>query len=163
MEKARSLPLAKSDSFSASGFSFQEASAMSDPDEPKVGIIFYVEDELVILSVPVSSGEHDGDFINYPRGHSDCWEALGAGRQRSIVHKNSDKSYDYFPRGRCIYSSKEDRYCLYVDKCLLEQPDVIDEIKALLRLPAEKSDVKLDPHYRCAVCNPHYVPDDVGL
>ena len=46
---------------------------MGDPDEPHVGLFFFVDGELVILSTPVSAGENDGDFVNDPRGHPDSW------------------------------------------------------------------------------------------
>jgi hypothetical protein len=136
---------------------------MDNSDQPHVGLFFYVEDELVMLSSPISEGENDGDFINDPRGHSDCWEALRTEPQNSIVYNNRTKSYDFYPRGRCLYRSNDDRYLLYVDRCILTKPDVIDEIKRVLSLPLGKTDVKLDRQYQCAVCNPNYVPDDVGL
>lgn len=138
-------------------------SEMPKNQEPLVGLFFHVDGELVILSTPLSEGENDGDFINDPRGHSDCWEALRTEPENSIVHRNRAQSYDFFPRGRCLYRSKDDRYLLYVDRCILTKPDVIDEIMRLLRLPRERTDVKLDLQYRCAQCNPYYVPDDVGL
>lgn len=136
---------------------------MSEPKEPRVGLFFFVDGELVILSTPVSGGENDGDFINDPRGHSDCWEALAKGADGSIVHRNRAKSYDFYPRGRCLYRSRDDRYLLYVDRCVFKKPDFIDEIVRLLHIPREKTDVKLDLQYQCAACNPDYVPDDVGL
>jgi hypothetical protein len=100
---------------------------MGNSDESHVGLFFYVEDEIVMLSTPMSEGENDGDFINDPRGHSDCWEALAVDPKHSAVRKNGDKSYDFFPRGRCLYRAKDDRYMLYVDRCLVKKSDVIDE------------------------------------
>lgn len=128
-----------------------------------MGLFFYVEGELVILSTPLSEGENDGDFINDPRGHSDCWEALRTEPDNSTVRRNRAKSYDFYPRGRCLYRVRDDRYLLYVDRCILRKADVIEEIIRLFHIPRGKTDVELDLQYQCAACNPHYVPDDVGL
>ena len=72
-------------------------------------------------------------------------------------------SYDYFPRGRVLFTVKEGRYWVYVDRCTHSDPVIIAEIVGEFGLPEEKFEVRLDSHYRCHACNPQYVPDAIGL
>jgi hypothetical protein len=133
--------------------------------EPQVGIIFLVEGELTVQSVPVSKGEDDGHFVNDPRGHEKSWTVIAHELERRWHKPFSNKSYDYYPRGRCLYSKKVSRFLLYVDPCILRAPVMLAEIICKLQIPAEKADVVSDDlHYRCSGCNPRYVPDAlVGL
>jgi hypothetical protein len=128
--------------------------------EPRVGIFFLVDFELIVESVPVSEGKDDGDFVNGPRSHSECWDNEAGEIEKLRAKRVSGKSYDYYPRGRCLYSKKSKRFCLYVDPCIDRYPRVREELLCSFQIPVEKTDVILDdPHYRCSECNPLYVPD----
>jgi hypothetical protein len=136
---------------------------MGGSDEAHVGLFFYVEDELVILSVPVSEGENDGDFVNDRRGHPDSWPSIAKSLEKAGGRTYRSRSYDFYPRGRCVYSSKNDQFFLYADRCILRDPNLVEQLIKNLNLPSERVTTDRDPHYKCAQCNPHYVPDDVGL
>jgi hypothetical protein len=130
------------------------------PLEPRVGIFFLVDGELIVESVPISEGEDDGDFVNDPRSHIECWDSEAGEIEKLPAKWVSGKSYDYYPRGRCLYSKKSKRFCLYVDPCIDRFPRVREELLCSFQIPVEKTDVILDdPHYRCFECNPLYVPD----
>lgn len=128
--------------------------------EPRVGIFFVVDGELILGSMPISGGEDDGDFVNDPRSHHECWNTLARRMETAGAKRFSGKSYDYHPRGRCLYSRKLERFLLYVDPCIVRIPRMVEELMFRLQIPSEKTDVVSDDHhYRCAKCNPRYVPD----
>jgi hypothetical protein len=128
--------------------------------EPRLGIFFLVDGELIVESMPISEGEDDGDFVNDRRSHQESWIPIARELERQRIKRFGGKSYDYYPRGRCLYSKKSKRFCLYVDPCIDRFPRVREELLCRLQIPAEKTDVLLDdPHYRCSKCNPLYVPD----
>lgn len=136
---------------------------MTENQEPLVGLFFCVDGELVILSTPLSEAENDGDFVNDRRGHPDCWPSIAESLEKTSGRTYRDKSYDFYPRGRCVYSSKNDQFFLYADRCILRDPNLVERLIATLNIPKEKVIKDRDFHYKCAVCNPDYVPDDVGL
>jgi hypothetical protein len=136
---------------------------MGDSNEPRVGIFFFVDDELVILSTPLSEGEDDGDFVNDRRGHPECWPSIAQSLEKTEGTGYGNKSYDFYPRGRCVYSSKNDQFFLYADRCILRDTNLVERLITTLNLPQDKVIKDRDFHYKCAQCNPHYVPDDVGL
>ncbi|MGO9569298.1 MAG: hypothetical protein ACLP5H_17315 [Desulfomonilaceae bacterium] len=128
--------------------------------EPQVGIFFLVEGELIVQSVPFSKGEEDVDFVNDARGHEKSWTLIAHEPERKERKPFSNSSYDYHPRGRCLYSKKASRFLLYLDPCMLHTPLMLEEIMCRLQIPAEKTEVLSDDlHYRCSGCNPRYVPD----
>lgn len=119
-----------------------------------------VDGALIVESLPVSDGEDDGDFVNDPRSHHDCWRRIAEKFENEGGIRLSRKSYDYLPRGRCLYSRNTRRFFLYLDLCIVRLQGMREDLLSKLKIPAEKTDVIVDdPHYRCATCNPFYVPD----
>ena len=117
---------------------------------PKVGIFFYVRGEVIADAVLLEDGEPYGDTIGFG-GHFDCWDALVpcADAQRLL----KAHPYDYFPRGRVVFFSREGEYRLYSDQCLSKED--INKIAASFDLQRFK--VAHDEHYRCSQCNPDYL------
>ena len=116
---------------------------------PKVGIIFVVEDDVILFeAVPVAEGEIYGDSVTYPGGHEQFWEHLLATGQVP-----EDQDYINVPRGRVNFSGGQ--YLLLLDRCIRRRPQLVREIRQLLSLPRRKVVISGDDHYRCADCLSH--------
>ena len=104
-----------------------------------VGLFFVVRDKLLLHKVQLEDAEKYGDFLNYPESHFDIWE------------KNYEKLYhvdfDYFPRGRIVYNTKENTFYIYYDKCLEGK---LDEL-------IQDFEGENDFHYQCHKCNKNYI------
>ncbi len=109
-----------------------------------VGIFFVVNKQLLLHSCNLSEAEKYGYFLNYPKSHMEIWN--------KYYHQKYHVDFDYYPRGRIIYNTKEKIYYIYYDKCLE------NDIKNLDIIPTDH-DVKLlkDFHYQCHKCNKNYV------
>ena len=116
------------------------------PTEPRLGIFWLVNGELLTDSLPLSECEDDGDFRNYPASHIDVWTEW-----QRIGKAPSPSEYEEFPRGRVTHNVKADTFALLADKCILKRKDLIARIKRELHLPKQTS-LGTDPHYRCFQC-----------
>lgn len=116
---------------------------------PEVGI-FYVIDGTVyaqsdqIRDLKASQGNYDSDGSHY-----EFWKSM-----RFLMPEMYDIDYDYYPRGRIVYKSEEDKFYIYLDKCITdeERDSIIDEFN----LPRSKVKFEYDEHYQCHECNPDY-------
>jgi hypothetical protein len=111
-----------------------------------VGIIFVIADRVLIESTPISKGEVYGEFVNHARGHEVFWAQLQAD---GLVPEDQD--YITAPRGRAVANRLTGRPSLYLDKCIIQKPALVREIKRRLRLPA-RVEISRDLHYRCEAC-----------
>lgn len=118
-------------------------------ENPELGIVFLVNGELLIASIPVSEGENYGDFKNYPGGHPSYWAEL---QRVGTVCRNSE--YEEHPRGRVVFNRKTGRYSLYLDRCISKNQNVVSRIISKMHLPADTL-MATDPHYRCLECLQH--------
>lgn len=118
---------------------------------PKVGP-FYVIDGAVfsdydeIRDITPINGKSDSD-----NNHYDYYKLL-----RQFMPELKEYDYDYYPRGRVIYDTKNDTYNIFIDKCI-NKNDIIEEIISEYYLPKDK--VKItdnDEHYKCHLCNDNY-------
>jgi hypothetical protein len=137
---------------------------------PRVGIIYVVdpamvdpkrksEPELYMSDVSVREAVSYGDLKTYDRvDHYGYWN--GTLRRMLVRVENGniyrDKDYDFFPRGRVVYDTREDVYYLYLDRCLIKNQHLVNEIIEAMYLPRMKVSVDTDSHYKCRACNPHY-------
>ena len=115
--------------------------------EPCVGIFWSFEGRLIIDSTPLSAAELYGETLTHPAGHIDHWTAL---QQRGAVPR--DVEYEEPPRGRVVYSKRDERFLLWADRCIANRSDLVNEIMGALRLPLDRTSKGLDEHYRCAAC-----------
>ena len=120
---------------------------------PKVGP-FYVIDGIVFADT-----DDVRDVIATPAGfkdsnnsHDKYWRVI-----RKYYPEYRDVDYDYYPRGRVVYNTKDDKYYLYADKCIINNPDWIDAVEDEFSLPHNKVIVSDDDHYQCHECNEDYV------
>lgn len=132
--------------------------------EPQVGIFYFVPSKVNTLS----SGKIEYLSVNKsgvkPNGlglfmsnylHIDYWEEL---MEKYPEYKNL--SFSYLPRGRVIYSEKEERYYIITDKCL-DKKAIINKIAAAFNIAKEEFAVEYEPiHYECYRCNKDLEPED---
>lgn len=118
---------------------------------PEVGP-FYVIDGAVFAD---TESYRDVEEINSNRDsnntHYNYWELL-----QQLYKELREIDYDYYPRGRVVYNSVEDKFYVYLDKCLSGMK-TIRNIISELNLPQRKVVVRSDEHYQCHSCNKNYV------
>jgi hypothetical protein len=121
---------------------------------PLVGIFYVIGVDIYIESTPMIEGEDWGDFKTYPNGHMEYWVVL-----KKRLKLLSCLSYDFYPRGRVSYTKVQDKYMLYLDRCLVKNRQTIRLIKREMCLSNQRVELSTDEHYQCSICNPHYVLD----
>ena len=116
--------------------------------QPQVGIFFVYEGRLLMEGTPVGNAEPYGDFKGHKRGHPDFWQML---QRNDIVPQNVE--YDEVPRGRVGYEVKEQKFLVLMDKCILENQCIVDQIGRDLNLRSSNTaPPRLDSHYKCPGC-----------
>jgi hypothetical protein len=123
---------------------------------PQVGIVYVIDGALYLECTPVAEAEAYGDFQTHPHGHLEWWPRLV--RRLKLL---CPPSYDYYPRGRVNYARSEERYQLYLDRCLLKEPHMVQSILQRMRLANQEVAIVADEHYQCAACNPDYAADEI--
>lgn len=91
-------------------------------------------------------------FKDSNNGHYDYWRSL-----QKYFPEYRKVDYDYYPRGRVVYNTKDDKYYLYADKCILKDQKLIDAIEDELNLPYDKVVAGDDEHYQCHECSEDYI------
>ena len=114
---------------------------------PEVGIFWVFNGKLIYDGLPWTQAEGYADFRNYAASHEEHWTVL---QRHDIVPR--DVEYDEPPRGRIVYRSKERKFYLYADRCILKSKATTDRIISEAKLPRENTVVGSDSHYRCAKC-----------
>jgi len=114
---------------------------------PKVGLFFYVNGEVFTDSVDIERAEVYGDFRIGDSSHYKIWDKK--------YDKIYNKPYDYYPRGRVVFKFKENKYILYIDKCISKKG--IQEIIETFGIENENVEIGTDTHYVCKKCNKHYL------
>ena len=108
------------------------------------GIFFSAGSELLLHLCSFEKASRYGEFLNYPISHDDIWETL--------YQKKYHVDFDYYPRGRIIYSCSDDRYIIYYDKCAKNVALTLKEAFNSCNV-----ELSLDEHYQCHACNVDYV------
>jgi hypothetical protein len=114
--------------------------------EPRLGIFWLLNKELLMVSVELSKSEKYGEYRNCPQSHIDTWEEW-----QRIGKAPLESPYEEYPRGRVTYDRKAKTFMLLADECILKRQELVAKIREELRLPPNVS-VKSDTHYRCFAC-----------
>src|ERR1039458_7536713 len=117
------------------------------PSELRVGIVFLVEDRVLIESTPLSAVEIQSGCQDHGGSHDQFWEELLAKR---VVPLGSE--YDQYPRGRIVYRVTTSRFVAMLDRCIIRREETVTRMIDLLHLPADQVDVNTDSHYVCPDC-----------
>lgn len=97
---------------------------------------------------PVNDAQPYGDFKGHANGHPAFWRSL---QRDDVVPK--DVEYDEVARGRVGFATREHVFHIFMDKCILDNKDMICRIARELNLPSEATaPPRLDSHYRCPGC-----------
>ena len=113
------------------------------PMDGRVGLFFVVEGRIILYDCPLDHATRYGDFLNYPFSHDAVW--------RRLQHARYGVDFDYYPRGRIVYSVPDERYTVYYDRCCQLAARMI-----VRSFPAGSADSAPDEHYQCHGCNPQY-------
>lgn len=114
---------------------------------PTIGLFFHVKGKLLAYKVILEKAEIYGDFLTCPVSHDAVW--------RKRIRNKIPVDFDYFPRGRVVYNTREKRYVIYIDKCL-DTPERIAEIVDAFGLANCECKIEFDVHYQCHLCNKGY-------
>ncbi len=114
---------------------------------PRVGIFWHMKGRLLLDSTPLASAECYGNWKNYAQGHIERWSQLQAAGYVSL-----DVEYEVHPRGRVIFNTNTEKFLLLADPCILKRDELVKEIITSFELPAHKTELNTDPHYRCFRC-----------
>ena len=85
--------------------------------------------------------------------HYEHWDTV---RLFALEYQKHD--FDYYPRGRVVYNTKNDTFFVWLDKCI--SPKYKDLICKSFNLSGKNVVFGNDEHYQCAGCNEDYV--DIG-
>jgi hypothetical protein len=101
---------------------------------------------------PISEAEPYGDMLTCPRGHCDVWEQWRKTARNDPPGVDlliARDEYEEWPRGRIVYSSREDRFVLYADAQILSRPDLLATIRERFGLAAgtQMTQERRDSHY----------------
>ena len=125
--------------------------------KPAVGIFFFVGGEILMDAVPVDEGEPYGYAIQHG-SHYGFWDSPVAPKtqgERRLKARLKAGAYDAFPLGRVVFFLEENRFCIYVDRCLTRREwNVVIEKFGLSGVDRE---IQNDEHYQCARCNPWFM------
>ena len=105
-------------------------------NNPHVGPFFYIDEKLYSLKISLDKGEDNGLFINHPTSHFEFFNKINPG-----------DDYGHYPRGRVIYSKKNNHFYLYLDKTLVHNKALIKEIIKEYNLNNSNVLIKMDEHY----------------
>jgi hypothetical protein len=115
--------------------------------EPRVGLFWLFNDELIIDGTPLDQAEARGEFRNDPRGHEELWNEY-----QRINRVPRELEYDEVPRGRVLCQAAiPPKFVLYADLCILRRQDLVLKILDSLGLPSGTT-VSADQHYHCPHC-----------
>jgi hypothetical protein len=113
----------------------------------KVGLYFYIDNEVLDDSVNLEGSEVYGDCKIGKSSHVDVWD-----ERYEKIYK---KPYDYYPRGRVVYKYKEAKFIVYKDKCIGERG--LSQILKAFDIQHNKNvAIETDEHYVCKTCNTDY-------
>ena len=119
----------------------------SSQAEPEVGIFWLVRGKLITSRLPLSQGASYGDFTIYEPSHYDVWTALQPDHAAPV-----DAEYEDFPRGRQAFNCKSEKFVLFADRCILNNPTAMSRLMREFALPPERTEANSDDHYRCRAC-----------
>jgi hypothetical protein len=127
-----------------------------DPNnsQPCVGIFWVAQAKdgaprLIAAGCPFEQAEPYGDCRTYGPGHYETWTRWRRDRTIDAGHRAivCTSEYEDWPRGRIVFDRSNDRLILYADRKLMA-PEMIAIIREHFHLPADRTSVKGDIHYK---------------
>jgi hypothetical protein len=123
-------------------------------ETPHVGIFWVVqmsdgEAKLLAAGCPLNQAEPYGDCLTYGPGHYETWAHWRRDRTIDPVFRAIVRSSEYedWPRGRIVFDRVRDFFIIYADRKLMT-PAMTARIKTQFHLPADRTEIQSDWHYR---------------
>lgn len=116
--------------------------------ESEIGAFLEYKGKVVKTGTPLSVVGLHGLFKSNTYDHEFFWKSLQRLGAVPIAIE-----YDEVPRGRVEYDADENRFHVYADPCIINHPEVLEEIHREFNLPsASTGEPERDPRYRCSGC-----------
>jgi len=113
----------------------------------KVGIFWFAENTFVYKAQNAIDLKRDQlGFIDSTLQHQIEWEENKIYQLFGLMLANTD--YYNFPRGRVVFSAKQNTSYVYLDKGVFKK-HIVKDIKANFNLPDTMVRFFTDPHYNC--------------
>jgi hypothetical protein len=121
---------------------------------PRLGIFWVARGRsggarLIVAECSLDEAEPYGDCLTYGPGHYDTWRNWRHDRAIDAELRLVAQEYEYedWPRGRIVFDRARDCFVLYADRKLMT-PRTIARIRESFGLPAERTVIEGDAHYR---------------
>ncbi|MGL5378537.1 hypothetical protein [Clostridium sp.] len=108
----------------------------------RIGVFFYVEGKIISEQYKLQEGMQQGVFISPPEGHDRVW--------RRAHGDTTQKSYDFWPRGRVAYNTNSKQFVMYHDECL--EQFTLNQIREIFEISSEQVRYVKDEYYTCHQC-----------
>lgn len=110
----------------------------------KIGIFWFYKNTVLGIAEDISQGcKGYNGLIDSNFDHVNVWETLEIKIQFPEL---KSMEYEQIPRGRLLYSTKQNKHIIYMDKTLFE-PNVKQKIAEFFDFNSKLSVWKKDPHY----------------
>jgi len=110
-----------------------------------IGIFWVYKETVFGKAINIDKGEEDvPGVVDSPDNHTDCWDSETE-RLQLFLELRFNEYFDV-PRGRVLYSRKEEQANIYMDKVLFND-NTKQLIKDYFQLNDTKIDWRTDPHY----------------
>ena len=119
-----------------------------------IGPFFYINGK--ILATPEQVDLSQTGKVDSSLGHIRLYRGI----KGTLKPKDALHPYEYWPRGRVIYDTKERRYFIYLDVCIQDKETIRKKIIKVFALEKENITWGGDSHYLCHRCNPDFVDID---
>jgi len=107
-----------------------------------VGIFWFFKGEIIQYSTPYTEGDDYGDFVNGKSGHYKYWPTV-----QRLMPKTAMYEYDQVPRGRVVYSKRNESFYVYSSEKFIKNPKQKAIVQLKFKLPPDKTIFKTDEHY----------------
>ena len=114
---------------------------------PTIGLFFSLNGKLLVYQTALNEAEVYGNFLTCPASHDTVW--------KKRIGNKTPVDFDFFPRGRIVYNTRENKFFVYIDKCL-DTTEHIAKIIEVFELSDREYAIEFDEHYQCHLCNKEY-------
>lgn len=108
----------------------------------EVGIFWFFQGDILPDSIPYTVGEEYGDFVNGRSDHCNYWRSI-----KKLLPAVGAYEYDEVPRGRVIYSKRDEMFHLYGSRAFLNNPRQRRVVLETFAIPEGRAAFRSDEHY----------------
>lgn len=124
-----------------------------DESGPSVGSFFWIDGKLASYPEEVRDLKFEqGTWVNSNLLHMQLLDMI----RRKYPEIKDD--YAYYPRGRVIFNKDQNKYYIYLDKCI-KKPNIEKMILSRFNLRYQDYVILEEEHYTCPGCDPDLAAD----